>query len=1077
MALFYHTAPKLDDLFEPLYRQVHTEREKLRPQTPQTIIVGNLDTEAWLQKKFLEADQILMSVNFPFLEAAIGNFILRLAEKLEPSASESWFSAPAATAAKTIFAGMPEIEIILLRMLGDKTQEKSFTNLGFSIHELSPLQRLALARNLAGTLREHLLHAPRAMQLLREKKTTGKSAPLAALWQALAAELEKRNLTSPLLKPEFAEKLIAAQKNNPEQAALYLFGMPLLSAYHIQLLTAIATFCDVHFYGFAPPGGSTFAQNFIAPVQLRYERYQKTLAAEATAQKVRFVAQHVPSLAAAPILPHVELWGLPGKWRAAEILADHWHRLLAEDPQLRQEDIAVALSDAEGQLAAFELAGNKRELSIYTKHKTMQKPQPFVELVRIFSEAALGGLNRAQLIDYLENAAVRRAYNLTPELVQLFAGAFEIAHAYRDDYPESQAEFNFDAALRRIFRGSLIDGRGQILTGVPGHAVIPEFDSQETADLFARCTNFLLNGSRRLAGTRGQELTATLRALFADGPFSGDESLRQVLELLSRLSVAGEPEELTAPQLTAYLREYAPGMGLLHSQPNEGISLSPLSAASFVKPHLCIFDVNEDLEARENDPIGQLPEYAVSATRLGADEQLKIIFASALMSGCRELLLAFSLTEPATGADKYPARQIEELLSALAAAQLPVIRRSDFSQTVIQKDGAEDPPLSSAGDAETARRIALNRLSERNGLAPEFSPATALARQLFSLSDLERFLANPAVARLAQLGVVPEEPVDFRREEPGLSVSTGSRLKFCEEYLHSVLNSADATIVPDPLSVVVQKQMSGSGAPDGFDHAKALLIANDNNRRLAETAAAEKNTTRLIEYIFHEKVKSAFAVRETERLERRYLPAVVVDGCTITGRSASLLERHGFPNLFLLDTSVGDYPKRTTLLIRAHLLMSALSLAAPRAELPAAIEIGKYQIGKTAAEQNILQQEYSVVATIPADSIQNAGAYLGSIISAVQQENLFWFDLGALPAKKKLAVFADAEEGEIAALLEDTEAAGFDGAQREFIRRFYDLKVGKESTEFFDRFIRPVAMLDAHAEDAGKTKKKGKKSG
>jgi hypothetical protein len=156
--------------------------------------------------------------------------------------------------------------------------------------------------------------------------------------------------------------------------------------------------------------------------------------------------------------------------------------------------------------------------------------------------------------------------------------------------------------------------------------------------------------------------------------------------------------------------------------------------------------------------------------------------------------------------------------------------------------------------------------------------------------------------------------------------------------------------------------------------------------------------------------------------------------------------------------------------------MCALQLAATRADLPTAIEIGKYQIGKAAADRDILQQEYAVVATLAAETLPNAEDYLRSVLSAMQAENPFWFDLGALPPKKKLAVFADSEDAEILALLEDTEAAGFDGARNEFIRRFYDLKVSAGSAGFFNQFIRPIAVIDANAESTGSTKKR-KKSG
>ena len=53
MAFYYHKAHSLNLLFPELYRLIKEERKTLKPQTPQTVIVGSLDIEAYIQEEFI----------------------------------------------------------------------------------------------------------------------------------------------------------------------------------------------------------------------------------------------------------------------------------------------------------------------------------------------------------------------------------------------------------------------------------------------------------------------------------------------------------------------------------------------------------------------------------------------------------------------------------------------------------------------------------------------------------------------------------------------------------------------------------------------------------------------------------------------------------------------------------------------------------------------------------------------------------------------------------------------------------------------------------------------------------------
>lgn len=1059
MAFRYYRAQRLSDLFPVLQRELAAERARLRPQTPQTIVVGNLDTEAWLTRQFLAVNRILMGVQFPFLESAIENLLLRLTHEQIPQASESWFSAPAGLSAA--FAGRAELEIVLLSLIHDSNQAALFLRLGYKTGDLTALQKISLARSLTRRLREHLLHIPRQMQHIGSARQKSSPHPLAAIWSKVCGTLRERNLTSPLIDTEQAtSRIIAERAKGLKAGSLYLFGMPPLSAWHLHMLTAIASIAEVRLFSYAPDDKTRSLSNYSQPIRQKFAAYAGLLREEATEFSVEFT-EHI--VEAEPQRTEettaLEVWAVPGKWRAAELILDHYHARMLAESGLCQYDFGISASDLETQLAAFELAAEKRALTVGTREKVYERANDLAQLLGILFAAASRGLDRTLIIEYFENAALRAAFNLDAELVTLFVGILEKAHGYRTDYGEDQAAFNFAEALQRIYRGVLIAAPGENPHDVPGYAIVPELDSAEKAARFAQCVGFLLQFSRAATHAKGSDLLQLVRNELSDGVLAEHAAAPGTNLFLDRISSAGIPPELSAAELASVLAEHLPTSPLATSSGTEGIMLSPLYATGFTRSYHALFDLGENLDEHNPPSSEDMPEYHRAVTRLERQDQLRLALLAALHSRPHELLFVYAERDTATGADKYPARELEALREALAADGTTFRLRSDFSETALTQEGADDPALSAGADQWSSYLVANPPATALPPLAQFLLPQTAAGAVVaqVALRDLVRYLANPALYYLRQTGVLPGEGVDFRREEPILSVASGARLRFAENYLQAELFDAAGAEGGDVLKTVLQNQRNGNAAQRGFDHVLALIDTNDNGTRLCQNAAAYKASHNIVEYVFAKNVAKPFSVQETERLERWYLPAVRIGAVSIAGKSARFLRRDGQMTLILPDSGLKTYSRRTQLLIEAHLTMVMLIVSGNADFRPDAIEIGKFQVSDKNAKQYLLQHEYAATGSIPAPLVKDAAQYLAALVSALQKPADFWFDLALIP--NKLDSYAAVSVDDLPGKLADQEGKN-QNERDEFMRRFYQLEVSEKSADFFDRFIRPVALID-----------------
>ncbi|MBL8034086.1 MAG: exodeoxyribonuclease V subunit gamma [Leptospiraceae bacterium] len=1061
MAFFYHTATNARSLAEHLFPLLREERQRLKPQTPQTITIANADGEAFLTREFLLRDRILMAVNFPYLEAALDNLALRLLHAQKPSASETFFSVPHLAGNTPTFSGLLEVELIVLALQQEKKHARIFSDLGYDPEVLSAMQRVLLARKLAGKLREYLLHVPHLMH------SEEKRHPLLKLWRTVAAALAQHGHFSPLHHHDRFRAMIAEMnaRDFEGHGALFLFAMPLLSAYHISILSAVARHVDVHLLTVDATHCPAPLDAYAKDAREKFTQY-KQLLHQATEKAGSSLSCSVYEEGnKAPLtLPRIAVWGMPGKWRSAEIICDDWHEQLLRYPELSQEDIALSTTKPEEDFTAFELSGALRQLTVFTRQKLLQRTDALVALFKLVSDAASGGITRMLLTEYFTNTAVRNAFHLSADEAALYTRMLETTHAYRDDFPGSMETYNISSALRRMRRGLVIGALAP--AGVPGFAHIPELDSEEMASHFSAATGFLLSAAERLKAS-GAPLIDAVTDMFSSGAFSDDPAAAALVELVRRVGVHCTDETLSITQLAAIVGEYTPEITLPQGHSSEGICISSLASSLFVKPKQVIFNCDESMDGGQDDVADEMQEYVEAATRLSPQLQLRIHLLAALLSGCETLLFAYAASDPLTGAEKYAAHEIEILKAAFMAAGTAIDIKSDFSQSTLISEGSDDPPPASDGDRQCALLLRGGEGSE--ALSDFLRPASSTAApeaEVISLAVLEKFIENPAAAILSESGVLPEDPIDFRRDEPRLSPSEKARLKFCDDYLTREIFSPE----PDITGIsahIKQNQENGSAPPDSFDAANILVAQHKNAERLQDFALAEKNATRLIEFHFHRGVDQPFAVMDNARLERRYLPAVKIGTRLICGKSPVFLMRQSTEEITLVDSAI--YPERSSLLVRAHLLYCLLLSTAAKDLIPKAIAIGDYAIPKSSADQGILQPEFHLRAALKAETIHGAEEYLTKLITHYESRALFWFDLDSL-AKNKLAGLAEADAEKIRDQLESPQSE----SRHDFLRRFYDLKIDADSIGFFDNFIRPVALIDAESE---LKPKKGKKRG
>lgn len=1069
MPFRYFHSERLGPLFSVLHGEIRRERKKLPPQKSQAIIVGNLETEAWITRRFLAADGVLMGVSFPFLEAAIHSFSERLELQAAPGNSESWFLPRAGERPRAL--GIAELEILLLGILTDKGNAELLRELGYGSDQLTPSKATTLAAVLADELREAILHRP----MLLHDVCTGKQQSLSAgekLWRAVYRALQATRRPFPAFEPGLAERIVAWKL--PAGAAtetLHLFGMPMLSEYHVRILAAIARHVSVNLYMTDLSAYAASENTLLATAGKKAAAFVTLLRQACESYASPFSA----SALAAGALPGrtFALYALPGIWRGAEHMGDAFHDILTRNPQLYQDDIAVSLTDPGAQYAAFERSLAMRQLIAFSRERFYEVPHRLAELWQIIADAVQGGLSRPLIVRYALHPIVAERYALEPENIPLWLSALDKAHGYRDDYPGTQAVFSLEAALRRIDRGVII--RNAHNPELPAARALRPFDSRDFAEGFHSFLKPLVVARTRLAALKGKSLAEAMQSLQQEISGAGEtaQALTSWFDQVRNLQGFGG---LALPHVVKLLKRHLPGKSLAQQTGREGITFSSLAASCYTRDTQLLFDLSEDADRQEKQADYLFPEIQAAPTRFTRFEQLAYQLVSALSSDTRFVILAYSAQDPASGAEKYPSQALAEARVAGEVTGRTEAATHEFPVTLLHHD-AGLPPVASDADRRTAWLL-QNRSAAPAPLSAHTLPRldTDVPTPEIDLRDLLAYLQNPARQVLRRHLPPDLEIAAFGRDEPKLAVGTDARLRFCEEYLEQVLLDASTAVVPAARAFIRFKQARGDYAPEGFDQASRLLDEGENNDRLTARANKLHSDFRLVEYIFHAGVSTPFTVEETARLTRVYHPAPRLSETTVTGSSGILLQ-DAEGRLFRLQSAI--YGDRNAALVELHLLLCVFALANMRFT-GQAITLADFATS-TRSKDPIDAIDFTPRTGLALPDSDTACSYVEKLLAALSTQRIVWYD-HSLVKEPKLSEWSDLSYDEVLQkLAKQPEKNTSEDLQR--LQRYFALEVDSGSVDFFDDFIRPVALLDmqgkpakppasAKSRTAGKTSKK-----
>ncbi len=1046
MPFHYFHSERLGALFPVLYDAVHRERQTIPPQKSQAIIVGNLETEAWITRRFLEADGILMGVSFPFLESAIASFSQRLELERTPADSESWFLPPSGDWPQAI--GTAEFELLTLGILNDRNNEGILHDLGYEREQLTPSQMTTLATALARELRETILHCPTVLNKLGQEMKPGKSAG-EKLWQHLYRSLQATGRPFPAFEPGLGDKIAAKKPASGKIAeTLYLIGMPILSEYHLRALAAIARHTTVHLYMTDLSAYAASDNSLLATAGKKAKAFVALLRKVCKDYSTDFTATAISASAAPDKM--LSIYALPGIWRGAELIGDELHDLLSRNPNLYQNDIAVSLTQPGAQYAAFERALAMRQLIAFSRERFFEAPHPLAELWQILSDAIKAGISRPLLVRYALNPLVVEKYENETEKIQQWLAALEKAHGFRDDYPESQAVFGVEAALRRIARGVII--RSSQDTDLPAACSLRPFDNRDFAEGFHTFLRPLFTARERLANRAGDSLADAMLALQHDISGAG-ESSKTLAEWLNRVRTLRGFDTLTLPHIVHLLQRHLPAKSLAQQTGREGITFSSLAASCYTRDTQLLFDLNEDADGQDRQAEYLFPEIQHAQTHLTGFEQLVNQLATVMSSDSRYVILAYSSQDPATGAEKYPSQALAEVERAAEILGRSTVVSRSFSPDIIAGD-ASRPPVASDADRRTLWLL-RNRSANPQPLSAYTLPkvSATVPMPAVELRDLAAYLANPA-RQVLRRHLPPEFAIaEFRRDEPKLAVGNDARLRFCEEYLELALLDASERTLPNASAFVRFRQARGDYPPEGFDHAMRLLAEGDNDRRLSELAQRLRDEFTLVEYVFRTGISQPFTVKETPRLARIYYPAPCLLKSRITGVSGILLQ-DAEGRLFRLKSAI--YSDRNADLLELHLLLCLFALAEISLSKPA-ITLADFATN-TRSRDAMGAIRFTARTGLPLPDFSSAKNYLEHLLTELMEQQIVWYD-HSLIKDPKLAEWSEMPGDEVLKRLAKQQE---NNTNDELLRlqKYFALEVDSGSLRFFETFIRPVALLD-----------------
>lgn len=988
-----------------------------------------------------------MGINFPFLESAIENFSLRCRHALPPRANESWFTAPGAIPTTERNLTLFDLEIILLGILQDRKHDSLLKALDYDREQLTQASMLALAQKLAGEWYDYLLHIPETLNSVKAK------SPAAHLWKTLKDTILTAGYTSTLFSEQ--ANAYAQPSANSAQAGLILFGMPILSAYHLRALCGISRMVRVTIYATDFADLQTSPDTFLRALGEKFVGYRNELsrAAIASGVTVSFTKlEECESMAA-----RVEVAALPGLWRAAEIIGDICHEKLA-DSDLRQTDIAIALHNVDAQFSAFERAFGMRRLTATCRSAKVTAPEPNVELLKILATAAESGIDREILLRYWQNPITMQALGLNEEEILSFKLALERAQGFRSDHKSAFEAYSLTNALSRFARAVFLQDR-------LGSQKIPRlFDSAEHTELLLKSILLLEESVNRLKRETGERLLPRLRETLRSPLFGTDNEKQRVLQLFERIEKIPGSQSLSLGQIVAITENQIQGLDLRVSQPADGIAFAQPGATAYGRRVQVLFDLNDKITTRDDDRLYMLPEFRKAPTRLSSDEQLAIAMLQAVYGGSEHVILAYSNVDAKTGAEFYPAQVLARFESALPTQGLTVSYLKDFAPTML--DGRAQRTVIAADDDVLTINYLNTPSQKRNKkltdiLLQDFPAGDSDTPP--TLRELHAFLMNPALHILSQRVTLPEEPAEFKYSEPALATGKSKQAAFCEDYLKDALKTGK--ISRSPVEFVRRRQKSGELPAGGFDQAMRLLDKSDNARRLESFTADTIARYRRIDIVFKAEIKKAFVRKDAERIDRYYLPAVDIGAARITGECHDLYLDTESGLLVRIESATSK--RRLSPILELHLLRCMLDCAQNALTDTLSLGFSEIAIHSKAKEPETLDFQMKEICKVALPDFDSL-AYLRDVVEALAAREVFWFDVASL-GTSVFATLANVEEKKLVDWHESDSEFAQRPARSVFLKRFFDLAADRRSFDFCRQYIGPLAAANAIV-NAGKPK-------
>jgi len=1051
--LNYFHATRLNDLFPLLREKVLTERRSLTPQKPQTIVVGNLDTESWLERQFIERDKILMGVTFPFLEAAIANFVERISANDLPHGNANWFSHRLSPPIEKVSLG--DLAAIIYGIIRGKENAVYVKALGYDTAAMQESTRLLVAHRLATALREYALHIP-------DELGAQEAAATQNLWRLVRETLKKSKRTWHTFDTQLPQQLLAkTTAQRAKEPALFLFGMPLLSLHHTRVLAAIARTVTVNIFAvdFSRLADNTDVN--IAALGKKHREFHDVLIESAKFAGVALNIQNVESTEP-QLNSQIYFCAFPGVQRMTELSGDTNHALLLQDTLLRQDDIGVALTDGAAQFSAFDIACGARSLHAYTRANFIEASDAAVEFWKIVSDAATVGLSRPLITSYITNPIVRKIFAIDDEGCEQILSVLNRAHAFRDDYPESQAAYNFDHGIERIQRALLQSNDGALASLESRFLDAPAFI--ETLLAFLQP---LVGARSTLSAATGEKLAEALRN-FSEFAIGNDENaLAATLDWGERLLRLPSCDDIGFTALVKLMEKYFSSPSIRQTFPYEGITFSEFTATCFTKKIHWLVDLNEIADKKSDVGEELIAAYRTAATRLTATEQLTTTLVTALYSGSERLYFAWSNRDNKTAAERYPSQLIESIRRHAAELQFTVTESHDYPPTILSTERDSSAPLL-ASDADARTRYLVQK-----GPGNSEAQLTELLLPYFADSeiqdgvawrDLENFLLHPALHKLAPYSPEVAGVVAFRSDEPQLGVADSGRLRFCENYLKEALFSAQETPAPEITTFIRRAQERGEHPPAGFDQALALVQMNQNSEHLKNAYMKFSAETYVVEIYFHENIEKHAVYDDGQRLKRYYFPALQIGDNKIIGFAGKFILDTATQNLHKIDFYWGN--NRTLNLLQMHLLLCALALYEHNDISALRLTTLSFESKK---DNNELRPTLKEIVKMNIREKAVAATYLHDIVEFFTANKFVWFD-AMLLGSNNLEGMKDISAESIIDRIDDSTPTDM---QLSLTRKLYNLHADKESVAFFDTFIRPVA---AHLSKEPKISKAPKKA-